>query len=411
MSADKAAAGRLERFVRNLTREEPDAYKKRLAERSRRMEDLLRNTRTSAISGVSERETAYRELVSVRESAHPSVFGTFYRDGGDKSGRGIARTLERWSSLGLTKNLDFDGAEKVFAKHTPQSPQALLDALHIEIPDRIDVEFIAEHCNATVVYEPLDDCSAQLDWAGAHAYITVDENTHRQRQRFSIAHELGHWVLHRANPEPVCTTRSSEDEDVDRRNQLEHEANRFAVELLLPESMVRPLIADEPADLGTARMIARKFKVGLQMAAARVAELSPRPAIFLRFAAGKRTWKAPNVKFPRGIMVREEFNKGTLAFRLVAEKETRLGPALVNAYLWFDHENADLLSSYLVAEESEFRPDERWGDVLITLIEWTFERTEDPSPFDPAATDITPGIGPHFILRRRWQKEGKSGPE
>ena len=66
----------------------------------------------------------------------------------------------------------------------------------------------------------------------------------RGRRRFTIAHECGHWVLHIAGAEqPVCcrTEDVSEHADVERVRQLrrrEADANAFARELLMPESLV-----------------------------------------------------------------------------------------------------------------------------------------------------------------------------
>jgi Zn-dependent peptidase ImmA (M78 family) len=69
----------------------------------------------------------------------------------------------------------------------------LIEQLRIEEPDEIDVEAIAEFCGATVVYERLRGCEARLVGRKDRAYITVNESSPRAEQRFSIAHELGHW--------------------------------------------------------------------------------------------------------------------------------------------------------------------------------------------------------------------------
>ena len=66
----------------------------------------------------------------------------------------------------------------------------------------------------------------------------------RGRRRFTIAHECGHWVLHIAGAEQPVTCRPedvSEQPDVEKVRQLrrlEAEANAFARELLMPESLV-----------------------------------------------------------------------------------------------------------------------------------------------------------------------------
>ena len=61
-----------------------------------------------------------------------------------------------------------------------------------------------------------------------------------RRFRFTIAHEVGHWVCHvagAARAEPVFCRAKDISEDADR--DLEREANVFAAELLMPEPAVR----------------------------------------------------------------------------------------------------------------------------------------------------------------------------
>ena len=61
-----------------------------------------------------------------------------------------------------------------------------------------------------------------------------------RRFRFTIAHEVGHWVCHvvgAAHPAPVFCRAKDLSEDADR--VLERDANVFAAELLMPEPAVR----------------------------------------------------------------------------------------------------------------------------------------------------------------------------
>lgn len=73
------------------------------------------------------------------------------------------------------------------------------------------------------------------------AVIVVQEQHHPKRQRFSIAHELGHFLLH--SPRDY---RVSKDTHFVFRDEIsgtgtvpeEIEANQFAAELLMPKAMV-----------------------------------------------------------------------------------------------------------------------------------------------------------------------------
>jgi len=77
--------------------------------------------------------------------------------------------------------------------------------------------------------------------------IYFDSNEHYNRQRFTVAHELGHHVLghtqdgeyHRDNVGNYSTGTV---------NYSEIEANQFAAELLMPEDAIRQLVSREGVD-------------------------------------------------------------------------------------------------------------------------------------------------------------------
>jgi Zn-dependent peptidase ImmA (M78 family) len=65
-------------------------------------------------------------------------------------------------------------------------------------------------------------------------YIVINNNLSEVEQRFVCAHELGHAVLHPRSNTPFL--RDSTFFSIDR---LEVEANTFAVELLLPDDLIK----------------------------------------------------------------------------------------------------------------------------------------------------------------------------
>lgn len=84
-----------------------------------------------------------------------------------------------------------------------------------------------------------------LFWAGADglAFVNADENSPIARRRFTAAHELGHAVLHRDRMGRFrVDVKINEDADAD--EELEREANRFAVELLMPAEVIAARAAE-----------------------------------------------------------------------------------------------------------------------------------------------------------------------
>ncbi len=109
---------------------------------------------------------------------------------------------------------------------------------------RIDVFKLAERIGIEVKYSTFnstfsDEISGLLVKKDKNPVIGVNREHHPHRQRFTIAHELGHYILHGgetihydAGGEPLYFRSDSI------YNAHEREANRFAAELLMPEHLV-----------------------------------------------------------------------------------------------------------------------------------------------------------------------------
>lgn len=67
--------------------------------------------------------------------------------------------------------------------------------------------------------------------------ICVNKNHCDARQRFTIAHEIGHYVLEHLNSD--CKKYRKVDFDNNDYSPEETQANKFAAVLLMPESMIR----------------------------------------------------------------------------------------------------------------------------------------------------------------------------
>ena len=65
------------------------------------------------------------------------------------------------------------------------------------------------------------------------------------RRRFTIGHELGHWVMHRAPGQQSLFCRHAEvdeeegDAEHDRASEIEREANAFAAAFTMPAHLIR----------------------------------------------------------------------------------------------------------------------------------------------------------------------------
>ncbi|GHF74127.1 hypothetical protein GCM10017566_54870 [Amycolatopsis bartoniae] len=76
--------------------------------------------------------------------------------------------------------------------------------------------------------------------------IGINSRHSPKRQRFTIAHELGHWLLHDGKPlivdQSVMMINKRDDLSSQATNLEEIEANGFAAELLMPRTLMMEAI-------------------------------------------------------------------------------------------------------------------------------------------------------------------------
>ncbi|HYK94356.1 MAG TPA: ImmA/IrrE family metallo-endopeptidase [Candidatus Dormibacteraeota bacterium] len=122
------------------------------------------------------------------------------------------------------------------------------------------VEHIASSLGVQVVTKALaDDVSGLLirPETGAPA-IVVNKAHPKVRQRFTIAHELGHLVLHKGRPVVVDHVRLNLRDARSRAavDVEEIEANAFAAELLMPRALIVAELNRASARSDSARLAA-----------------------------------------------------------------------------------------------------------------------------------------------------------
>lgn len=141
----------------------------------------------------------------------------------------------------------------------------------VSVEDLQLLDQIAFERGAIVRREPLTTAEARLVVGRPYSVITVSITTNNaRRERFSIAHELGHLELHRNERIFPCDIESINDwasraSDI----SLEQEANEFAASLLLPEKLFSPLCLDSDPSMDAVQSLAEQFDVSLTATAIR----------------------------------------------------------------------------------------------------------------------------------------------
>jgi IrrE N-terminal-like domain len=172
----------------------------------------------------------------------------------------------------------------------------VLERYAIEESKHLVLEGLAADLGVTVVRGELAGAVARLARVGDHARIRVATRvTNAGRQRFSVAHELGHFVLkHDGSALAGCQERSMVDY---KGESKESEANIFAVELLLPEKLVRRRCDVLPVDLRPVRKLADEFETSVTATAIRFIEFSPERCALVYSEKGRVRWTRKSESF------------------------------------------------------------------------------------------------------------------
>ncbi len=184
------------------------------------------------------------------------------------------------------------------------------------------------------------------------------------RRRFTIAHELGHFVLPgHGGSNSVC---KSDDIETLRTGApaQEIDANRFSAELLLPADELRPIVKREYASTALAKKIAAQFQTSLTAAAQKCVSLSDKPDALVMTIHGKISWYKPGPEFPYHIAVGERLSPESAASNLSTNnrEEARSVPAGTWIPILRESENAQLW------EDSIYLP---YYDSVLTVISQT----------------------------------------
>lgn len=159
------------------------------------------------------------------------------------------------------------------------------------------LERIARDLGAKVVVGRLDGGLARLVRRGDRGVIRVSDSiTNDGRRRFSIGHELGHFVLrHEGGAPRGC----SEKDLVDFGGSAyqETQANVFATEFLLPRKLVDKRCDVAKVSLRPVRQIAEDFGTSVTSAALRFVELTPEPCALVLSIDSKVAWFRKNSSF------------------------------------------------------------------------------------------------------------------
>lgn len=211
--------------------------------------------------------------------------------------------------------LDLDGVG------SPSAIAARIHELEPDLPLALPIEQLCRQLDigriekiATTAFE----AALVMDELKAAGSILLAAGRMPERERYSLAHELGHFLLpsHRPTRDKAFQCSLSDfhlldERDRNQRLRIEAEANRFAAQVLMPPARVRKHIGQNDASLEAIVAMSREFEVSKEaMARAWVsANRNPTAVVVLSNGQVKRCYRGeefPWISIRKGEPVSED---------------------------------------------------------------------------------------------------------
>ena len=167
------------------------------------------------------------------------------------------------------------------------APKEIANEIIQQNPDislPIPLEEIAEKSGiCDIDYKPLDRIEGALvaNDTKSQGIIIINDHARHHRQRFTLGHELGHFLIPRHGANMQCSVAdllASDRAGIVSELKIESEANLLSAELLMPERIFKamPEFRSEPS-IESIRALSEKFDVSFEACANRYVALHDYP--------------------------------------------------------------------------------------------------------------------------------------
>jgi Zn-dependent peptidase ImmA (M78 family) len=210
---------------------------------------------------------------------------------------------------------------------------ALRDAL--QTPPRIDLNELARSLKLRVFEVTSDSFDGALLCSRNRlsGRILVNATLREEgRKRFTIAHEIGHFIIHRERQISCFPSDIARWEDG--RPNPERQADSFASELLLPSAEVLKQIGNQWPSFQLVISLAEFFGASLTAAARKYCEIAPQECAVVWSVDGIVKWMHPASRFRHWITTGSELSSGTLARQMLDGAIVSTGMQEIPAEAW-----------------------------------------------------------------------------
>lgn len=221
----------------------------------------------------------------------------------------VLKWLRAWYAENMPEAIDLD----VVRQMLPTTPYGT-GVREIKQPMPLDISGF----EGSLVRNP-DDAA---EWG-----IFYNGSASPERRRFTFAHELGHFILHRSTQSRFNCDKDSVYAGHETLRLIEREADDFASNLLMPGDRLRDWISNRRIDLHALSAIAQRFQVSFEALCIRFIKFTQERAILVYWDNGyaKYEWLSSSARKTRARIRRtadpQEPMPGTLAADPNVEQE------------------------------------------------------------------------------------------
>jgi len=209
-----------------------------------------------------------------------------------------------------------------------------------------------------------------------------DGNGSEGRQRFTVAHEFGHYMVHRELQDEFACHDDEISTGERSKRDIEAEADQFASTLLMPYDDFRRQVNGQAISFDLIGHCADRYGVSLTAAALRWIDIAPERAILIASRDDHMLWAKSNedaFKSRAYFATRKnviELPRTALAHS--ANAETTVSQQDVRANTWFTNEPVYVRAQELVKSAGQY--DYKLTLLLLPQAEWRRPTHEDEEP-------------------------------
>lgn len=222
-----------------------------------------------------------------------------------------------------------------------KSAIGLQNSLGWTSPADFTLDEIAHSLNLIIKEKPLSGSEGRIVIKEGAGVVTISDYFSSEGKRnFVLAHEIGHFQLHKNSVSLFYDTEMTLNEWY-RKGSQEQEANRFATEFLMPRRIFVPMVEGKKLSFSLIKEVSSYFQTSILATFLRYVDYGKFPLMVIYIENGFIKWKKQSSDFPFTWIPKDsKLPVSTVAGDLYYHNATEYEPQLIDAIEWFSEDSA-----------------------------------------------------------------------